>query len=634
MFSKIFKQIYRLSQIPKAIAYNKIADKFINRNQSHYLSSINVIKDCNGLKSFEFYAFVQFSERICNLADEISAGTIPVFNISYNLLSKQNKINWHYDFNNSNYYGANIESSKIPIPFNSSIEIRQIWELGRLHQLIPLSVASGISKDSKEKYILAYKYHLIDFILENPVGYGVHWMSPMDVGIRAVNILYSYQFIREDLEGDTKFTNMLNNSLSEHLNFVANNPEWSSGMRGNHFFTNIVSMLILTSSAEGNSEIDEILFFAVNSLFIEIEEQFNEDGSNFEASTAYHCFVVEILLIALKTAQNLSNDKIAKLKSMLITKPSNLWHIDNNTIKLKPIIKSKLENIIKFTNILLQNNSIPRFGDDDSGAYLKFHFLPEHFLLKKLVSQYIHENQIEINTNNLNVFPQFSLINYKTTNYNIYIKTGNTGQRGKGGHSHNDCFSFILFVNGIEIISDPGTYCYTADEKLRNLYRSTELHNALYLPDSEPVEWFTGEKDDVFWMKKDFTFPEVNINKTDNENECNINLSFNTNGAKFRREIKLNDTEIECNDYYDKTVKLKSVLFHFHPDVLLSLENENLIIARKENFVINLHVYEAYISLEDYDYSDCFKSIRKAKRVKVNFDKDSVKWIIKIAENL
>ena len=59
------------------------------------------------------------------------------------------------------------------------------------------------------------------------------------------------------------------------------------------------------------------------------------------------------------------------------------------------------------------------------------------------------------------------------------IVTANETQSysGSGGHTHNDLLSFVLRVNGEEIITDPGTGNYTGDPTLRELLRSTGVHS-------------------------------------------------------------------------------------------------------------------------------------------------------------
>jgi uncharacterized heparinase superfamily protein len=51
--------------------------------------------------------------------------------------------------------------------------------------------------------------------------------------------------------------------------------------------------------------------------------------------------------------------------------------------------------------------------------------------------------------------------------------------KAPSGHKHNSRMSFELFAGDKSFIIDPGSYIYTADKKMRNLFRSTKFHNTV-----------------------------------------------------------------------------------------------------------------------------------------------------------
>ena len=69
-------------------------------------------------------------------------------------------------------------------------------------------------------------------------------------------------------------------------------------------------------------------------------------------------------------------------------------------------------------------------------------------------------------------------------NYCI-ISCGPNGQNGNGGHCHNDKLSFELYIDGEDIIVDPGTYVYTLDPEARNRFRGTAYHNTVMIDGKE-----------------------------------------------------------------------------------------------------------------------------------------------------
>ena len=74
------------------------------------------------------------------------------------------------------------------------------------------------------------------------------------------------------------------------------------------------------------------------------------------------------------------------------------------------------------------------------------------------------------------------------------------------GHKHNSRLSFELFAGDKSFIIDPGSYVYTADMEMRNLFRSTKYHNTVVVDDKEQNRF---EDDELFAMNLDAA---VNVN--------------------------------------------------------------------------------------------------------------------------
>lgn len=89
-------------------------------------------------------------------------------------------------------------------------------------------------------------------------------------------------------------------------------------------------------------------------------------------------------------------------------------------------------------------------------------------------------------------YPDFGLSVFRSPRLHLCVRCGPNGQNGRGGHSHNDQLSFELWVDGVPIVVDSGTYCYTSFVHTRNLFRSTAMHNTLALESKEQNSWEDG----------------------------------------------------------------------------------------------------------------------------------------------
>ena len=59
----------------------------------------------------------------------------------------------------------------------------------------------------------------------------------------------------------------------------------------------------------------------------------------------------------------------------------------------------------------------------------------------------------------------------------VFVDCGPVGLAGRGGHGHNDCLAFEAVLDGVHLVSDCGTFVYTASFAERNRFRSTAYHN-------------------------------------------------------------------------------------------------------------------------------------------------------------
>ena len=55
-------------------------------------------------------------------------------------------------------------------------------------------------------------------------------------------------------------------------------------------------------------------------------------------------------------------------------------------------------------------------------------------------------------------------------------------------HAHADALSVEVRYGGVDVLADPGTYCYHGDPAWRSYFRSTIAHNTRRARRPEPVQ--------------------------------------------------------------------------------------------------------------------------------------------------
>jgi Heparinase II/III-like protein/Heparinase II/III N-terminus len=84
-------------------------------------------------------------------------------------------------------------------------------------------------------------------------------------------------------------------------------------------------------------------------------------------------------------------------------------------------------------------------------------------------------------------YPVFGAYALRTDRVLVAVRCGPRGQRGFGGHDHNDQLTVELSVDGEDWIRDPGSYLYTPIPEIRAAYRSIRAHFCPQLAGAEPA---------------------------------------------------------------------------------------------------------------------------------------------------
>lgn len=496
------------------------------------------------------------------------------------------------------------------------VDVKVPWELARCHHTIYLAYAYRVGNNQKdaEQYAQEFRNQILDFIAFNPPRFGVNWVTSMDVGIRVANWLTAYDlFIASGYVFDKEFNEVFTRSIYEHGYHIMNNLEWSADLRGNHYLADCVGVLYCAAYLPSTPEIDAWLAFAIQEISAEIQLQFLPDGGNFEASVPYHRLSLEMTLFAINLILHLPTEKINALttynhllvkgKPRLSQAPLSLYPVPENILTsqtktpLSPTVFDRLKKAILFTQTMVHfADEIPQIGDNDSGRFMKL--TPEYIIKNNILSEkenshdhllglasaIFHDKNLEKFRNNFpleNIYEQsvyepdaselcagsnsnehfsdFGITIYKKTRYSCAIRAGNIGQKGKGGHAHNDQLSCVIAVDGVIVFTDPGTYLYTPLWQERNRFRSTSMHNTLAVQSMEQNNWVSGPGDVLFWMLGD-----KSQTKIIEYGENTYKAEHYGYGIPHQRTLTFSDTQIIGTDICD-IQKEKALHFHIAP---------------------------------------------------------------------
>ncbi|MCW6074355.1 alginate lyase family protein [Clostridium sporogenes] len=341
------------------------------------------------------------------------------------ILRKYEPIDWQLDFKSGFRYNSKAWYKDQPIGKQVGVDIKVPWELARMQHLPQMAIGAIILKDYREDILLEFRNIVLDFLSANPPNMGCNWTCTMDVAIRISNILLAYDILKQLDQNnilDYDFENILSNTTYEHGKFIINNLEWSkNGVIGNHYFSDIVGLLFVSSYLNRTEEVDAWLVFSIQEIIACVKNQFHEDGTNFEASTSYHRLSGELMIYSTALIYGILNtdkkEALDKYNSKLIKRLKRIekqeYNITNKEFFPKWYI-NRLFNSACFTKDLIKpNDRIPQIGDNDSGRFIKLSLIGDFITWKEAYNKYYNlKNNIE-KENSDEIYWDEDILNHK-----------------------------------------------------------------------------------------------------------------------------------------------------------------------------------------------------------------------------
>ncbi|MGB2869705.1 MAG: alginate lyase family protein, partial [Bacteroidota bacterium] len=418
------------------------------------------------------------------------------------------KISWNTDFKTGKEWPLKLLKKEEILDLDHPSDIKVPWELSRFHQVWWLGKAYWLNHD--ERYAEKFKALVEDWIDKNPLGQGVNWVNAMEVAIRASNWIAGYYFFCESKSIPPGFWIKFLKSLYLHGTFIEYHQEYS-WRNGNHLLSDIVGLVFLgiffRQATFGRKWLDS----GVTSLHREMEEQVCPDGVDYEKSTSYHRLVLELFYSATILCQR-------------------------NSIQFTQEYLKRLEQMFEFVAAYSRpDGSVPLFGDSDDGRLFRFiasgnvndhrHALSVGAILFerpdfKSAAGRFHQDSLwlfggegfevhqrlrsDASSPSSKSFPDGGFYCMQGKDMHVLVDAGDLGQKGMGGHGHNDVLSFELWAHGESLIVDSGTYAYTFDPIARQQFRGTRAHNTIVVDGIEIAEF-----DGLWRVHEDRTKPRV-----------------------------------------------------------------------------------------------------------------------------
>ena len=406
-------------------------------------------------------------------------------------------IPWRRDFKSGHEWLVQHFTRLKMVDLDAGFDVKVPWELNRFHHVVTLGQCYALTGESR--YVTESMAQLQDWWIENPYEFGPNWANAMEVSVRAVNLIWSYELMRAAPLLDNQFTLSFLRSLLQHGRYITRHLE--SGWPGsNHFVADLCGLIWLGIYLRPAPEARRWLQRGLRLLAREMRTQIYPDGADYEASSSYHLLVTEMVLWTCAYCQL-------------------------NDISLPIIVRERLTGMLAvLAGLLRPDGEIPLFGDCDSGRWLALESDTEHlrtgqdargllafgavFLGRDDWMNAAAEPQLQPERCEAvlwafgeqalasierppprecrwQAFPDAGWYVLRAGESYVAVNASENGAAGWGIHAHNDTLSFELVAGQRELIVDPGSYAYTGDYRARNTFRATAAHNTIQVDEHE-----------------------------------------------------------------------------------------------------------------------------------------------------
>ncbi|MFE9627903.1 alginate lyase family protein [Streptomyces sp. NPDC006527] len=421
------------------------------------------------------------AKRLIAEADRLMAGHVEYFGVVRDDLADPD---WWYDPKTGRRapWGYAFD---VPYRNEDAVgDIKQIWELSRHQYLTVLAAAYAIT--GNERYAERVAEHLRSWWAANAPLRGVHWTSGIELGIR----LLSWVWIRRLLDGWPGAAGLFENNpvalnqIWHHQRWLAAFPSRGSSAN-NHVIAEAAGQFAAAcafgwfpSSARWRAD-------ALRSLERHLRSNTFASGLNRELATEYHGLVLELGLAAVAEADATGVPVPASIRLVLLRMTDALAAVVDS--RLRPPRQGDADD---GHGLVVDGAGTDRWasllatGDAVFGRLAWWPAVTGTDVRTPLLAALIESAELSVSR------PAGRPSHFADAGMTILRGPEEVWCRCDGGphgflsiaaHAHADALSVEVRHDGVDVLADPGTFCYHGQPEWRQYFRSTLGHNTLQL---------------------------------------------------------------------------------------------------------------------------------------------------------
>ena len=439
----------------------------------------------------------------------------------------------------------NVKWYKIPDFDTERGDIKVIWEASRFSHFVTFARAYLVTGD--DKYYKAFSDQLHNWLAKNPYSFGANFKCSQECSLRMINALLAYTVFKACGVVESANTGDMKHLVNRCYRKALSNFFYAyKCIRNNHTISELMGMIVGAWCSQDNKR----LAYAYKTLDEVINEQFTSDGGYRQFSFNYQRLALQdlevILSISKKTGHSLNNESLKKIRKaaelmfQCCDDSGDMPNYGSNDGALVFPVTScgyrDFRPVINTTYALCTGKQLYEGGSHQeeliwfgSGKSLKDYDVK---CVERISSK----------------FPEAGLFTMRSTHSWAMIVTNDYKSRP----AHMDQLHFDLWINGINVFCDAGTYSYARDDGRRLI--QNESHNTALIEAASQMNAY-GPFMICDWTKR-------RLEKFENDVFEGAVISANRYIHKRKVEIKKNGYVIQ-----DQVNKDAFILFHTPCDV-------------------------------------------------------------------
>ena len=405
-------------------------------------------------------------------------------------------IDWFLDFVSGVRAPDRAYSLTIPHRDEAAVgNIKFVWEPARHQHLSMLAAASAVSGD--DRYADRVAAELRNYWAANPFLVGVHWTSGIELGLR----LISWTWIRRLLDGWSGAAGLFEHdpTFAEQL---GRHHQWITGLgshgssANNHVIAEAAGQFVAASAFPLFADSTEWRDRAAEQLARELAAQTFPDGLNRELASEYHGFVLELGLAAWVEAVLTGHPVAGELAGPLARAVDALDAVvdargrphrqgdsdDAHGWLVDPVGYDRWTSLRRTGALLVE--PAPWWPPTDGAPDVRT------ALIRACVADRHHPVRVGGRPpTRPALFPDAGLSLLRTEpsagpgepELWCAFDHGPLGYLSTAAHGHADALAVEIRCDGVEVVADPGTYCYHGEPRWRDHFRSTRAHATVTL---------------------------------------------------------------------------------------------------------------------------------------------------------